>query len=77
MASEGRNRLGRVVGLWYRPDHDQLRMYRKAVEDYTTCLELAPFRSEFYKKRAFAEFRLKDYDGALANLAGCRTQRRG
>ena len=45
------------------------QMYASALADYDKSIELGPFRSFTYKRRAVAHFHLKNYDKALADIA--------
>ncbi len=45
------------------------QMYASALADYDKGIELAPFRSHIYKRRAKAHFYLKNYEKALADIA--------
>ncbi|MHB8955524.1 MAG: protein kinase domain-containing protein [Pirellulaceae bacterium] len=49
--------------------HANLGMPADAHADFDKSLELAPFRSWTYKRRALAQFRLKNYAEALADIA--------
>lgn len=40
-----------------------------ALADFSKSIELAPFRSYVYKRRAVVYFQMKDYDRALADIA--------
>ena len=44
-------------------------MYREALSDYDKAVELAPFHSYLYKRRALVHFLLEDHDKALADVA--------
>ena len=44
-------------------------MYREALSDYDKAVEVAPFRSYLYKRRALVHFLLEDRDKALADVA--------
>jgi tetratricopeptide (TPR) repeat protein len=46
-----------------------LKMYEEALADYDKGVELGPFRSYTYKRRAVVHFHLKNYDQALADIA--------
>lgn len=45
------------------------QMYASALADYDKGIELVPFRSHIYKRRAKAHFYLKNYEKALADIA--------